>query len=165
MGALIHTQGTGYLCWFYNSEFENNWAFHKANAAAYNRGGANWNVWNNLINTLYDPARQTYPLIPTPNSTTYPHLVQRWQYFFQNMVLTQANQNAMLDALYHALSTPAISGILFGVRQGSPQKIDSSTLNGAVQVQMINIVMVAAMPTGRNKSGALEGKGPPPIDL
>ena len=55
MGGLIQTKGTGYLCWFYNHEFEVNWAFHQSTAASYNRGGANWNIWDNLIAVIIDP--------------------------------------------------------------------------------------------------------------
>jgi hypothetical protein len=155
MGALIHTAGTGYLCWFYNSEFEDNWAFHKANAAAYT-GSSVWNV----VSTLYDQTRQLYPLVPTPPSS-YPNLVARWQYFFQHPVLTPANQAALLTAIHGALTNAAISGILLGVRHGSSQKIDNTSINGGVTVQLINIVVAAAMATGRDKSVG----GPPPIDL
>jgi hypothetical protein len=163
MGGLINTPGTGYLSWFYNSEFENYWTFHTANAAAYHRRGAHWNVWN-VISTLYDSARQKYPLLPAPPST-YANLVQRWQYFFQHPVLLQPNQDALLDAIYAALTTGGISGIMFGVRLGSTQMIETATLNGAVQIQMINIVVTGPMPTGRDKEGAPLAGGPPPIDL
>jgi hypothetical protein len=164
MGGLINTPGTGYLSWFYNSEFEDNWPFHTANAAAYNRRTAHWNVWNNVISTLYDSARQKYPLIPTPPSA-YPNLVQRWQYFFQHPVLLQPNQDALLDYIHTALTTGGISGIMFGVRLGSTQKIETAALNGAVQIQMINIVVTEPMPTGRGRDGTPLGGGPPPIDL
>jgi hypothetical protein len=162
MGGLINTPGTGYLSWFYNSEFEGYWPFHTANAAAYDRGSAHWNVWN-VISTLYDATRQKYPLVPTPPST-YTNLVQRWQYFFQHPVLLQHNQDALLDAIYTALTTPAISGIMFGVRIGSTQKIETATLNGAVNIQMINIVVTGPMSTGRDEEGAPLPGGPPPID-
>jgi hypothetical protein len=161
MGGLINTPGTGYLSWFYNSEFENSWTFHAANAEAYRRGDAN--VWN-VITTLYDSARQKYPLLPAPPST-YANLVQRWQYFFQHPVLLQPNQEALLDAIYTALTTGGISGIIFGVRLGSKQRIETAILNGAVQIKMINIVVTGPMPTGRDEEGAPLAGGPPPIDL
>ena len=71
MGALIHTKGTGYLMYFYNTEFEQNWRFHQNNAAAYQAaavaaaGGTS--AWV-FMSTFYDPARRLYPLGPTPPS-------------------------------------------------------------------------------------------------
>jgi hypothetical protein len=158
MGALIHTPGTGYLCGFYNNEFDDNWGFHHGNAHLYNRGGVHKNVWTDIISTVYDGARKKYPLVPKPPSSM-PNVLPRWQYFFQKYVLTQANQDQLLDAIHYALTTAAISGILFGVRHGSAQGIETATLNGAVQIQMINIVMDNPMSTGIGMAG-----GPPEID-
>jgi hypothetical protein len=158
MGALIHTRGTGYLCGFYNNEFEDNWGFHVGNSGYYDRGGGHPNVWTDVIAKLYDNNRKKYPLVPTPPSNM-PKVAARWQYFFQQTLLAQGNQDALLDAILYALTTPPISGILFGVRHGSAQGIETATLNGAVQIQMINIVMDNPMPTGRGLAG-----GPPEID-
>lgn len=167
MGALIHTKGTGYLMYFYNAEFEQHWAFHQANAAQYQAAAAAAAAGTAsayvFMSTFYDPARQLYPLMPTPPAG-YPNLVARWAYFFNHPVFTFAHQGDLLDAIYLALTTAPISGILFGVRHGSTQKVDSITLNGAVQVQAINIVVAAAMATGRDRTGKLVPGGPPPID-
>src|SRR4051794_10110171 len=104
MGALIMTRGTGYLCAFYNREFEANWAFHKANAALYNRGGAAWNVWDNLINSIRDPARGNLQcLLPTPDASQ-PHLVQRWQLFFKGPIFSLVNQALLIDNIYRVLN-------------------------------------------------------------
>jgi hypothetical protein len=163
VGALIHTAGTGYLCWFYNAEFEANWPFHQANVPAYQAGAAIGSVWS-VVSTLYDSTRQIYPLIPTPPSQ-YTNLVPRWTYFFNHPVLTSAHQTALLDAIVLALTSRGISGVLFGVRHGSTQGIETGVLNGVVSIQMINIVMATAMPTGRNQDGYPLMSGPPPIDL
>jgi hypothetical protein len=157
MGALIHTIGTGYLSWFYNREFEQNYAFHQANAAVY----AGNDVWS-VITSLYDNNRQVFPLIPTPNPASYPNLVGRWQYFFTQHVLTQANQTLLLNAIRGALTNNQIAGILFGVRPGAAQTIDSTTVG---TFQVINIVVAAAMATGRDQDNAPLAGGPPPIDL
>jgi len=86
-------------------------------------------------------------------------------YFFNHPVLKTTNQAALLSAINSALTTAQITGILFGVRHGSSQKIETSVLDGGVKVQMINIVMDTPIPTGRDKSGARVSGGPPPIDL
>lgn len=168
MGALIHTKGTGYLMYFYNTEFEQNWTFHQTNAAKYQAaavaaaGGTS--AWV-FMNTFYDPVRRLYPLVPTPPAG-YPNLVQRWAYFFNHPVFSYANQANLLNAMYYALTTAPISGILCGVRHGSAQKVDSVTLNGGIPVQAINIVVAAAMPTGldKDKDGNPLSDDPPPID-
>jgi hypothetical protein len=164
MGALIHTKGTGYLMYFYNNEFEGNWAFHQGAAAQYQAAAAactagTSNAWL-FMSSFYDGTRQIYPLLPTPGAG-YPNLVQRWAYFFNHPVFTLAHQADLLNAIYYALTTAPISGILFGVRHGATQKVDSTTLNGGVvEVQAINIVVAAAMPTGLDRVAG----GPPPID-
>jgi hypothetical protein len=157
MGGLIHTPGTGYLCWFYNSEFENNWAFHQANAGAYT-GNSVWNV----IDTLRQGA--TKPLMPTPPAA-YPNLVARWRLFFERPIFTPANQAALLKAIHDALASGTVSGITLGVRHGSSQKVDNVPANGGVKIQLINIVVVGAMPTGRDDKGAPDGSGVPAIDM
>jgi hypothetical protein len=118
MGALIQTKGTGYLSSFYNNEFEQNWAFHKANAALYNRGILPWNVWDNLITAIVDPARGRLCLLPTPDASQ-PHLVVRWRLFFKSPIFTPANQHTLIDNIHTVLSDVASTGILFGVRLGA----------------------------------------------
>lgn len=156
MGALINTIGTGYLSWFYNREFEQNYAFHKANAAAY----AGNDVWS-VVSSLYDNDRQLFPLLPTPDPRLYPQLVARWTHFHTQHVLSQANQAALLTAINGALTNNQIAGILFGVRLGAQQTIDSTTVG---TFRAINIVVAGAMATGRDKHGKLLPGGPPPID-
>lgn len=166
MGALIHTKGTGFLTYFYNSEFEGNWAFHQANAPAYRAAAAAAAAGTSnayvFMSTFYDPVRRIYPLLPNPPAG-HPNLLARWAYFFNHPVFSQAHQADLLNAMHYALTTASVSGILFGVRHGSSQKVDSTTLNGALQVQAINIVVAAAMPTGLDRSKSGDG-GPPPID-
>ena len=114
MGRLIQTRGTGFLSAFYNREFEENWAFHQANAALYNRGGAPWNVWDNLITSVVDPARGLC-LFPTPDAS-HPHLVARWRHFFRHPIFSLANQATLIDDIYNVLNNPAnnISSSVFG---------------------------------------------------
>jgi hypothetical protein len=168
MGALIHTKGTGFLMYFYNTEFEGNWAFHQANAAQYQAAAAactagTSNAWL-FMSSFYDATRQIYPLMPTPPAG-YPNLVPRWAYFFNHSVFTPPHQADLLNAIYYALTTAPISGILFGVRHGAMQQVDSVTLNGGVvEIQLINIVVAAAMPAGRDHTGKLLAGGPPPLD-
>jgi hypothetical protein len=157
MGSLINTIGTGYLSWFYNHEFEGNYAFHKSNATAY----AGNNVWS-VITSLYDNNRQIFPLLPTPNPSLYANLVARWQYFFTQNVLSQANQALLLKAIHDALANNAITQIVFGVRLGASQGIDSTTIT--THTQIINIVVTGPMPTGRDHTGRALPGGPPPID-
>jgi hypothetical protein len=157
MGALINTIGTGYLSWFYNHEFEQNYGFHQANRASYTGN----DVWG-VITSLYDNNRQRFPLQPTPDPRLYPNLVARWQYFFTQRVLTQANQALLLQAIHDTLSNNAITEIVFGVRLGANQTIDSTTIGTA---QIINIVVTAPMATGRDEDNAPLAGGPPSIDL
>jgi hypothetical protein len=156
MGGLINTIGTGYLSWFYNHEFEENYAFHQANAASY----AGNDVWG-VINSLYDNNRQRFPLLPTPDPKVYPNLVARWQYFHTQKLLTQTNQALLLKAIHDTLGNKKITEILFGVRLGANQTIDSTTTG---TTQIINIVVTGPMPTGRDNAGNALPGGPPPID-
>lgn len=154
MGGLIQTRGTGFLSAFYNREFEENWAFHQANAALYNRGGAPWNVWDNLITSVVDPARGLC-LFPTPDAS-HPHLVARWRHFFRHPIFSLANQATLIDDIYNVLNNPANEFIQFGVRPGGAQGVDFFPLPGAPTRYVINIVVDAAsvIPPG----------GPPTLD-
>jgi hypothetical protein len=156
MGALINTIGTGYLSWFYNHEFEGNYAFHQANAAAYTGN----DVWA-VISSLYDNNRQLFPLLPTPDPRLYPNLVARWQHFHTQHILAQNNQALLLQYINAALTNNAITEIVFGVRLGANQSIDSTTTGTA---QLINIVVAGPMATGRDNAGKVLPGGPPPID-
>jgi len=159
MGGLIHTKGTGYLSAFYNREFEDNWAFHHAHAALYNRAGAAWNIWDDLITSLVDPDRGLV-LLPTPGSS-HPHLVPRWRLFFKGPgggapIFSLANQGTLIDSIYTVLSNAASESIIFGVRPGAAQGVDFFPLPGAGTRYMINIVVDphSEIPVG----------GPPQID-
>jgi hypothetical protein len=159
MGSLIHTKGTAYLCAFYNNEFEQYFAFHKGNRGLYNRGGAHWNVWDHLIDSIRDPGRGNIkPLFPTPGASQ-PNLVARWRLFFKGPIYSQANQDKLIDAVFGVLSNGASTGILFGVRPALPglgPDVDCFPIPGAPTDYIINIVVDAAsvIPPG----------GPPPID-
>jgi hypothetical protein len=160
MGGLIQTKGTGYLCSFYNREFEENWLFHQASAAHYNRGGAPWNVWDNLVTSFIDPARGLV-LIPTPDASQ-PHLVARWRLFFKGHggaappIFTLANQATLIDSIWTVLSNPANESITFGVRPGAAQGVDFFPLPGAPTQYVINIVVDAA--------SVIPPAGPPSLD-
>jgi hypothetical protein len=93
------------------------------------------------------------PVMPTPPSNDN-SLVARWQYFFLHPVLKHpANQNDLLDYIYAALADPQIKGILFDVRHGSTQKIETAALNRAYKVQMINIVFYGRPEGHRTRQG------------
>lgn len=156
MGALINTLGTGYLSWFYNHEFEGNYLFHQTNAAAYTGN----DVWG-VVTSLYDANRQLFPLLPTPDPKLYPNLVARWQYFHTQKVLTPTNQGLLLKAIHDTLVNKAITEIVFGVRLGANQSIDSTPIGTA---QIINIVVAGPMAAGRDNAGKAVSGGPPPID-
>jgi len=156
MGALINTFGTGYLSWFYNREFEENYGFHQANRASY----AGNDVWG-VVSSLYDSNRQRFPLLPTPDPRLFPNLVARWQHFHTQKILTSTNQALLLTAIHDTLGNNAITEIVFGVRLGANQTIDSTTIGTA---QIINIVVAAPMALGRDNTGKATPGGPPPID-
>jgi hypothetical protein len=161
MGALIQTRGTGYLCSFYNREFEANWAFHQASAALYNRAGAPWNVWDNLMTSIVDTTRGILPLYPTPDASQ-PHLVARWRLFFKGPggaappIFSVANQGTLIDSIYNVLNNSASESIQFGVRPGAAQGVDFFPLPGTGTRYMINIVV--------DHASQIPAGGPPPLD-
>lgn len=168
MGGLIQTRGTGYLSWFYNNEFELNWAFHQGIAAKYNPPAvlpAAWNIWDNLIESIVDPTGRKC-LKPTPDASQ-PHLVPRWAYFFKKPILSQANQTQLATYIYNALTTAGCTGILFGVRNGPAQTVETSSSAAAPIIRMINIVVKDGNSTQGwipDKPATAHGRDPPELD-
>ena len=63
MGALIMTKGTKRLVAHYNEEFDTWIDFYRDASVLpkFNRAGANVSIWNDLVQKLRIPVRQTIP--------------------------------------------------------------------------------------------------------
>ena len=130
MGALIMTKGTKRLAAHYNEEFDTWIDFYRvpATLAKFNRGGANIDIWRDLVQTITDTSttndhteRTDHLTLLPKNHKKHPNLHARWKMFLQSL-LSQGNQNKLADALFKALTDPNVY-IVFDVRVGATQDV------------------------------------------
>jgi hypothetical protein len=140
MGALIHTSGTKKLAAHYNDEFDTFIEFYRqANIIGhFNRGGANWNVWDNVIqqikhNSATDPSgdfpdhtdrSDGFCLIPA-DKKSHQNLLTRWRIYLKK-VLPAAQHNNLIDAIYNVLRDNSYDYIVFDAVEDAAYAIDAT---------------------------------------
>jgi hypothetical protein len=168
MGALIMTKGTKRLVAHYNEEFDAWIDFYRGPTilSKFRRGGANINIWNDLVQTIQDSSttndhtdRPDHLTLVPKKHRKHQNLEARWKFFLQT-VLTQSSQNKLADHLHTALTGRNIY-IVFDVRVGPTQDVIlTSDVDDGDPIARITMVITGPMVA---TSAAKDGY-PPDLD-